>query len=187
MPPPGERAGRALRLPIQSQSSNMSGDGPLRSPRHGMGWQISRAAPGGSVLQQRQRKYLRFARWVLSGTGYFFSNTITGTGCNKMTSLDIARFIQTGRSVGHLQWDATVGLSPWSSSSACLDQPGSGAGVYLKTLRLSWSSAGNRLRPCRPVLAESVARPSLRSWRGVAEQCPRRNGRIRWLADSRTG
>ena len=49
-----------------------------------------------------------------------------------MTSLDIARFIQSGT-----PWNACDGTqpwdyAPWSSTTACLDQPGSGMGAALE-------------------------------------------------------
>jgi hypothetical protein len=50
-----------------------------------------------------------------------------------MTNLDIARFIQTGA-----PWNSCDGTQPWdqvpfSSSTACLDQPGSGPGRELES------------------------------------------------------
>jgi hypothetical protein len=65
---------------------------------------------------------------MLGGTGYFLSNTFTGVGCNEVLQLDIARFIKNvapwNNCDGTQPWD----FAPWSSTTPCLDQPGSGGG-----------------------------------------------------------
>jgi len=70
---------------------------------------------------------------VLSGTGYFFSNTLTGTGCNSMTNLDVARFAGTGTPWNSCNGTQPWDYAPWSSTTACLDQPGSGMGTGLES------------------------------------------------------
>jgi len=66
---------------------------------------------------------------MLGGTGYYLSNSFTGVGCNQFLDLDIARFIKSvapwNSCDGTQPWDQY----PWSSTTACLDQPGSGAGL----------------------------------------------------------
>jgi hypothetical protein len=111
--------------------TNMSGDGLCGA--HGTAW-------GGRFRGERQQEvYYNTVSGsscdvldsVLSGTAYFLSNTITGTGCNNMVSVDIARFVQNGA-----PWNACNGTqpwdyAPWSSTTPCLDQPGSGPGLGL--------------------------------------------------------
>jgi hypothetical protein len=65
------------------------------------------------------------------GTGYYFSNSVSasGGGCNYFLTLDIPRFVKTGT-----PWNSCDGTQPWdqypwSSSTACLDQPGTGIGL----------------------------------------------------------
>jgi hypothetical protein len=73
---------------------------------------------------------------ALSGTGRWLSNTVYATGtnnyCNNFLEVNIARFVQNAA-----PWFACNGTEPWdqipfSSTSACLDQPGSGAGFLLQ-------------------------------------------------------
>jgi hypothetical protein len=66
-----------------------------------------------------------------SGTGYYFSNAFTGSGCNAVVDLEIARFV-----MNTVPWNSCDGTRPWdqipwSSTSQCLDQPGRGAGLLL--------------------------------------------------------
>jgi hypothetical protein len=110
----------------------MSGDGLCGA--HGTAW-------GGRFRGMRQMESYyntvsgsscNALEGVLSGTAYMFSNSYTGSGCNEMVSLDVARFIQTGT-----PWNSCNGTQPWdqvpfSSTSACLDQPGTGAGAGLE-------------------------------------------------------
>jgi hypothetical protein len=126
--------------------TNMSGDGLCGA--HGTAW-------GGRFRGVRQQEvYYNTVSGsacdaidsVLSGTAYFLSNTITGTGCNKMVSVDIARFVQNGS-----PWNACNGTeswdqSPWSSTTACLDQPGRGAGALLQNATPVLASAPSS--PC---------------------------------------
>lgn len=78
---------------------------------------------------------------ILSGTGYYLSNSIAGT-CNKMLALDIARFEMSttpwNNCDGTQPWDAT----PFSSSSVCFDQTGRG-------------SASDQYQGSTPVLASN--------------------------------
>lgn len=113
---------------------NMSGTGVCSA--HGTAW-------GGRFRGQRQVEVYYnnvtigggcdSVNGLNSGTGYYFSNSISapGGGCNKFLGLDIARFIMTGT-----PWNSCDGTQPWdqspfSSSSQCLDQPGRGPGALL--------------------------------------------------------
>ena len=130
--PPGGAVGGARWVCRFNTVTNMSGNGICGG--HGTAW-------GGRFRGERQQEvyYNTISasvcdgiNSVLSGTGYFLSNSITGTGCNKMVGLDIARFIQSGT-----PWNACDGTqpwdyAPWSSTTACLDQPGSGIGAALE-------------------------------------------------------
>jgi hypothetical protein len=112
--------------------TNMSGDGLCGA--HGTAW-------GGRFRGVRQQEvYYNTVSGsvcdslnsVLSGTGYFLSNTITGAGCNAMASVDIARFVQSGEPWNSCNGTEPWDQAPWSSTSACLDQPGRGAGELLQ-------------------------------------------------------
>jgi hypothetical protein len=132
VPPPGGGVGGGRWVCRFNQLPNMPGDGICGA--HGTAW-------GGRFRGMRQvEAYYNAASsgscddldGLLSGTGRYFSNTITGTGCNKMTSLDIARFIQTGSPWNSCNGTQPWDYAPWSSSTACLDQPGSGADTGLE-------------------------------------------------------
>jgi hypothetical protein len=126
---PGNSSGGARWTCRFNELTNMSGDGLCGA--HGTAW-------GGRFRGMRQMESYyntvsgsscNALEGVLSGTAYMFSNSYTGSGCNEMVSLDVARFIQTGT-----PWNSCNGTQPWdqvpfSSTSACLDQPGSGAGA----------------------------------------------------------
>lgn len=118
--------------------TNMSGTGVCSA--HGTAW-------SGRPRGQRQVEvYYNTVACVIatgcnganglnSGTGYYLSNTysIPGGGLNAMEILDIARFVMTSA-----PWNNCDGTQPWdqspfSTSSACLDQPGSGQGALLQT------------------------------------------------------
>jgi len=115
-----------------NELTNMSGDGLCGA--HGTAW-------GGRFRGMRQvEAYYNTVSGsscdtldsLLSGTGYYLSNTITGTGCNYMNELDIARFEETGA-----PWNNCNGTQPWdqfswSSTTQCLDQPGRGVGALLE-------------------------------------------------------
>jgi hypothetical protein len=117
--------------------TNASGTGIC--PGHGTAW-------GGRFRGQRQvEAYYNTAgktpgfAWdsmtsLNSGTGYFFSNTYTatGAGANKFVALDIARFVQTGTPWNHCDGTQPWDQVPFTSASACLDQPGSGPGAGLQ-------------------------------------------------------
>lgn len=118
--------------------TNLSGVGVCSA--HGTAW-------GGRFRGQRQIEvYYNTASLPAStsgdagnglngGTGYYFSNTYSttsGFGLNKFVALDIGRFVQNSA-----PWNACDGtepwdFAPWSSTTACLDQPGSGAGAGLE-------------------------------------------------------
>jgi hypothetical protein len=116
--------------------TNFNGTGICSS--HGTGW-------GGRFRGMRQMEvYYNTASTgpqgcdaldgILSGTGYYLSNHMNAvspgtTGCNFFLSVDIARFIQNGA-----PWGPCHGTEPWdqypnTSTSACLDQPGTGPGA----------------------------------------------------------
>lgn len=83
---------------------------------------------------------------ILSGTGYFLSNVSSGTGCNAILSLDIARLEMSSS-----PWNNCDGTQPWdqtpfTSSTECLDQPGSGP-------------ASDRYQNSTPVLASAPGTP----------------------------
>jgi hypothetical protein len=71
-----------------------------------------------------------------AGTGYYFSNTISapGGGCNKFVSLDIPTFIKTAAPWGNCDGTGLYDQVPFTSTSACIDQPGSGRGTLLSSL-----------------------------------------------------
>ena len=130
--PPGGNVGGARYVCRFNQITNMAGNGLCGA--HGTAW-------GGPFRGQRQLEvyYNTLSGSVCdaldglnSGTGYFLSNTYTGSGCNYTTLLDIARL--DGSPAPVAPWNQCNGSSvmdptPWSSSSFCLDQPGSGAGL----------------------------------------------------------
>ncbi len=67
---------------------------------------------------------------LLGGTGRFFSNTFNGT-CQTVLSMDIPRFEKNSN-----PWNACDGTqpwdqAPWSSTTQCIDQPGTGVGALL--------------------------------------------------------
>jgi hypothetical protein len=84
-----------------------------------------------------------------SGTGMYFSNSITipGGGCNNFVDLDIVRF-DTSPAPAPV-WGA-CGTGPWdqvfTSTSRCLDQPGSGMGNLLAG-GTALSAAGSTMTP----------------------------------------
>jgi hypothetical protein len=140
VPPPGTNTGGARYVCRFNVMTNFSGTGICDS--HGTAW-------GGRMRGMRQVEvYYNSVSTgtnascdaldnALSGTGRWLSNTVSATapgatGCNKFLEVDIARFVQNGA-----PWYACNGTEPWdqapfSSTSACLDQPGSGAGSLLQ-------------------------------------------------------
>jgi hypothetical protein len=140
VPPPGTNTGGARYVCRFNVMTNFSGTGICDS--HGTAW-------GGRLRGMRQMEvyYNSMSTGTnascsavdnaLSGTGRWFSNTVSATaagatGCNEFLEADIARFIQSGA-----PWYTCNGTEPWdqipfSSTSACLDQPGSGAGSLLQ-------------------------------------------------------
>jgi hypothetical protein len=116
--------------------ANMSGTGGCGGP-HGTAW-------GGRFrgIRQNESYYNTVTSLsssgcdtidgLLSGTGYYLSNSVNDSTftCSAFLSLEIARFAQNSA-----PWNACDGTQPWdqspwnSTTSACLDQPGSGAGA----------------------------------------------------------
>lgn len=131
---PGASSGGARYVCRFNHVTNMQGDGLCGA--HGTAW-------GGRFRGQRQVEVYyntltaticNSVNSLLSGTGYFLSNTITGTGCNVFTDIEIARFQQTGT-----PWNSCDGTQPWdqvpfTSTSDCLDMPGRGRGTGLQNL-----------------------------------------------------
>jgi hypothetical protein len=66
---------------------------------------------------------------ILSGVGYYFSNTFTGVGCNFTVDVDIARFVMSGTPWNNCDGTQPWDQYPWSSTTQCLDQPGRGQGA----------------------------------------------------------
>jgi hypothetical protein len=138
--PPGTNTGGARYVCRFNVMTNFSGNGICDA--HGTAW-------GGRLRGMRQMEvyYNSMSTGTnatcdavdnaLSGTGRWFSNTVSATaagatGCNKFLEVEIARFIKN-----ETPWFACNGTEPWdqipfSSTSACLDQPGSGAGSLLQ-------------------------------------------------------
>jgi len=109
--------------------TNMEGDGMCAA--HGTAW-----TGRGRGMRQVESYYNTVSGSscdglgnVLSGTGYFLSNTFTGAGCNFMVELDIARFVMSASPWNNCDGTQPWDQYPWSSTTACLDQPGSGAGA----------------------------------------------------------
>ncbi|MFZ0882728.1 MAG: hypothetical protein WAN14_04980 [Candidatus Acidiferrales bacterium] len=71
-----------------------------------------------------------------AGTGRYFSNSISapGGGCNKFLALDIPTFIKTASPWGSCNGTGLYDQVPFTSTSACIDQPGSGQGSLLSGL-----------------------------------------------------
>lgn len=129
--PPGGAVGGGRWVCRFNHLTSMSGDGLCGA--HGTAW-------GGRFRGMRQVEayYNTVSGGVndsldglLSGTGYYFSNTYSGT-LNKITSLDIARFIQTSTPWNSCDGTQPWDKSPWDSTTPCLDQPGSGIGAGLE-------------------------------------------------------
>jgi hypothetical protein len=131
---PGNSAGGGRWVCRFNQLTNWTGDGLCGA--HGTAW-------GGRFRGMRQvEAYYNTGSGspnscvaidgILSGTGYYLSNTITGTTCVYTVQADIARFIESGA-----PWNACNGTQPWdqgpwSSTTQCLDQPGHGVGALLE-------------------------------------------------------
>ncbi len=70
---------------------------------------------------------------LLGGTGRFLSNKVTNAPCDEFLGIDIPRF-----EINASPWNACDGTQPWdqypwSSTTACIDQPGSGFGLLYST------------------------------------------------------
>jgi hypothetical protein len=141
VPPPGTNVGGGRYTCRFNKMTNFTGTGICDG--HGTAW-------GGRFRGMRQMEvyYNSMATGTnsncdtvdnaLSGTGRWLSNTVYATGtnnyCNDFLEVNIARFVQNAA-----PWNACNGTQPWdqipfSSTSACLDQPGSGAGSLLQGL-----------------------------------------------------
>jgi hypothetical protein len=125
---------------------NMNGSGVCSA--HGTAW-------GGRFRGQRQVEAYynniqctpstacNLAFGLSSGTGYYFSNVFSnGTGFNFAMQLDIPRAEGQGQS----PWNNCDGTQPWdqvpfTSTSQCLDQTGTGAGLLLQNNTLVLASA----------------------------------------------
>jgi hypothetical protein len=133
---------------------NMNGSGVCTA--HGTAW-------GGRFRGQRQLEAyynsvnctpsascnVGFA--VASGTGYVFSNTFvnSGSGSGFNGSLDLDMYRTQG--LGAAPWNNCDGTQPWdqvpwNTTSECLDQPGSGAGLLLENATPVLASAPST--PC---------------------------------------
>ena len=139
VPPPGFNAGGARYVCRFNTIVEYVGNGPLLCPRHGMEWKASRAAPGGSLLQHRGNRTPQDAMrydGLNAGVGYYFSNSISapGGGCNQFVGLDIPTFIKTAAPWGSCNGTGLYDQIPFTSTSACIDQPGSGEGTLLSGL-----------------------------------------------------
>jgi hypothetical protein len=69
-----------------------------------------------------------------AGVGYYFSNSVSapGGGCNQFVSLDIPTFIKTATPWGSCNGTGLYDQIPFTSTSACIDQVGSGVGTQLQ-------------------------------------------------------
>jgi len=69
-----------------------------------------------------------------AGVGYYFSNSVSapGGGCNQFVSLDIPTFIKTAPPWGSCNGTGLYDQIPFTSTSACIDQVGSGVGRLLQ-------------------------------------------------------
>jgi hypothetical protein len=120
-----------------NELTNMSGDGLCGA--HGTAW-----SGRGRGMRQVEVYYNNVTlgsagcdalNGILSGTGYYFSNSVTGVpgaGCNKFLSVDIPTFIKTAAPWGSCNGTGPYDQTPFSSTSACVDQPGSGVGTLLQ-------------------------------------------------------
>ena len=149
VPPTGGGAGGARLACRFNKIFNMNGSGACGAA-HGTAW-------GGRFRGQRQLEaYYNQATCPIntpcntafsipSGTGYVFSNTLTAsTGSGMNASVSIALYRTEG--YGAAPWNNCDGTqpwdqSPWSSTSECLDQPGTGAGLLLANATPVLSSA----------------------------------------------
>jgi hypothetical protein len=120
-----------------NELTNMSGDGLCGA--HGTAW-----SGRGRGMRQVEAYYNNVTLGsagcdtldgILSGTGYYLSNSVTGApgaGCNEFLSVDIPTFIKTAAPWGSCNGTGAYDQTPFSSTSACVDQPGSGAGTLLQ-------------------------------------------------------
>ena len=136
VPPPGLNAGGARYVCRFNTISDMSGTGVCSA--HGTAW-------GGRFRGQRQIEVYyntinigspgcNALNGLNSGTGYYLSNSVNdaGGGCNEFLDVDIARFIMTGAPWGSCNGTGPYDQIPFSSTSACVDQPGSSKGTLLQ-------------------------------------------------------
>lgn len=140
VPPTGGGAGGARLVCRFNEIFNMNGSGACGAA-HGTAW-------GGRFRGTRQLEAYynhvtcpmntpcNAAFSIPGGTGYVFSNTLSasaGSGMNASVSIALYRTEGYGAAPwnncdGTQPWDQ----SPWNSTSECLDQPGTGAGLLLQ-------------------------------------------------------
>jgi hypothetical protein len=132
--PPGLNAGGGRYVCRFNVTYNMSGTGICNG--HGTAWSGRNRG-----MRQVEAYYnttscsnasCNAGTGVLSGTGYFFSNYWINTavqGWNTFIDINIPRFDKTASPWGNCDGTEPWDHAPWSSTTACLDQPGSGAGL----------------------------------------------------------
>lgn len=78
-----------------------------------------------------------------SGVGYYLSNTIASSvqGCNKAVNLDIVRYDPRPSVWNHCDGTQPWDQPPWSTTSACFDQPTRGVGALMQNLTPVLASA----------------------------------------------
>jgi hypothetical protein len=136
VPPPGLNAGGARYVCRFNTVVDMSGTGLCSA--HGTAW-------SGRPRGQRQVEVYYNTVGIgaagcdaidglNAGVGYYFSNSVSapGGGCNEFVGLDIPTFIKTAAPWGSCNGTGLYDQIPFSSTSACIDQVGSGAGTLLK-------------------------------------------------------
>jgi hypothetical protein len=146
VPPPGLNAGGARYVCRFNSIIDMSGTGVCSA--HGTAW-------GGRFRGHRQMEVYyntitigspgcNALNGVNSGTGYYLSNSVndSGGGCNEFLDVDIARFTMTGAPWGSCNGTGPYDQIPFSSTSACVDQPGSGLGTLLQGITPILKAAG---------------------------------------------
>jgi len=136
VPPPGLNAGGARYVCRFNTIVDMSGTGLCSA--HGTAW-------SGRPRGQRQVEVYYNTVGIgaagcdsidglNAGVGYYFSNSVSapGGGCNQFVSLDIPTFIKTAAPWGSCNGTGLYDQIPFTSTSACIDQVGSGAGTLLQ-------------------------------------------------------
>ena len=133
--PPGINAGGARYVCRFNTIDNMSGTGLCSA--HGTAWT---GRPRGQRQVEVYYNQVNIGtncnslNGLNGGTGYYFSNMVSapGGGCNDFVSLDIPTFIKTSTPWGSCNGTGNYDQTPFSSTSACVDQVGSGLGTLLQ-------------------------------------------------------